>query len=235
MVFVISTALLTFYFSCHMPNDYQQKIIASGFLPQINPDSAFYNCMLCEKRNVALEKENSALQKITIISVIFSAILLALLISLILFQRHQKTKLKGKIDFVNESLERLKSLEEDHMRLEEKRHSADIKITGSEIYKKIKTVIESEGKETFLEWQSLSDTVSNIFPMFRPNILKLRKMSSIELRVCLLLKMGLTVPDVSRIVCRSQDTVYSICRRLYKKNFEDSPSAKKWKDFIQSL
>lgn len=222
-------------FSCHVSDRNSRNSIISDSLSKRNRDCAFYNYAQCEKRNAALEKENLAQQKLITIFVMSSAVLLLSLIILFFFQRQHQMKLKRMVDSLNEELERLKSLEEGHTYFEEKQYPTGLRIANSEVCKKLKTVVESDGKDTFLEWQSLADIVSDMYPTFHPNLLKLKKMSSIELKVCLLLKIGIAIPDVSKIICRSQDTVYSICRRLYKKNFEDSPSAKKWKDFIQTL
>lgn len=60
-------------------------------------------------------------------------------------------------------------------------------------------------------------------------------MSEIQIKVCVLLKIGVSFSDISVLVIRSKDTVYSICTRLYFKNFKTKGTASKWAELMRSL
>lgn len=124
---------------------------------------------------------------------------------------------------------------EERANQDKENHLLDKKIATTAIYKDIIKILNSHSKKMVPDWQLLSETVYEIFPMFSSSLYKFKKMSEIELHVCLLLKIGISMKDIAKLVCRSEDSVYSICRRLYKKNFSDEPTAKKWKDLINSL
>ena len=72
----------------------------------------------------------------------------------------------------------------------------------------------------FEDWDELFATVNRIYPSYKDNIAKFCRMSEIQMKVCVLLKIGVSFSDISVLVIRSKDTVYSICTRLYFKNFK---------------
>lgn len=102
----------------------------------------------------------------------------------------------------------------------------DNKMSSTDVYKKIKQILSTNSNERFQEWELLANTVYSIYPSFKENIHKFKKMSDIEINVCILIKIGISIPQISKLVCRSKDSVYSICRRLYQKNLEGKASAK---------
>lgn len=111
----------------------------------------------------------------------------------------------------------------------------DNKMSSTDVYKKIKQILSTNSNERFQEWELLANTVYSIYPSFKENIHKFKKMSDIEINVCILIKIGISIPQISKLVCRSKDSVYSICRRLYQKNLEGKASAKEWTKLIESL
>lgn len=208
-----------------------EKITPVGASANAN---ALYNYSLIENTNTELKIENNT-QRTFIVKAIFVSIILFLMVVIltIVFLRHKKT-LEERLELNKKSLKEAKMLEE-RANQDKENHLLDKKIATTAIYKDIIKILNSHSKKMVPDWQLLSETVYEIFPMFSSSLYKLKKMSEIELHVCLLLKIGISMKDIAKLVCRSEDSVYSICRRLYKKNFSDEPTAKKWKDLINSL
>lgn len=208
-----------------------EKITPVGASANAN---ALYNYSLIENTNTELKIENNT-QRTFIVKAIFVSIILFLMVVIltIVFLRHKKT-LEERLELNKKSLKEAKMLEE-RANQDKENHLLDKKIATTVIYKDIIKILNSHSKKMVPDWQLLSETVYEIFPMFSSSLYKFKKMSEIELHVCLLLKIGISMKDIAKLVCRSEDSVYSICRRLYKKNFSDEPTAKKWKDLINSL
>lgn len=208
-----------------------EKITPVGASANAN---ALYNYSLIENTNTELKIENNT-QRTFIVKAIFVSIILFLMVVIltIVFLRHKKT-LEERLELNKKSLKEAKMLEEKANQ-DKENHLLDKKMATTAIYKDIIKILNSHSQKMLPDWQLLSETVYEIYPMFNSSLYKFKKMSEIELHVCLLLKIGISMKDIAKLVCRSEDSVYSICRRLYKKNFSDEPTAKKWKDLINSL
>lgn len=219
---------------------FEKYIQCTDSIEKINPvgasanANALYNYSLIENSNTALKIENNT-QRTFIVKAIFVSIILFLMVVIltIVLLRHKKT-LEERLELNKKSLKEAKMLEERANQNKES-HLLDKKMATTAIYKDIIKILNSNSKNMVPDWQLLSETVYGIYPVFSSSLCKFKKMSEIELHVCLLLKIGISAKDIAKLVCRSEDSVYSICRRLYKKNFSDEPTAKKWKDLINSL
>lgn len=105
----------------------------------------------------------------------------------------------------------------------------------TEIYKELKLLQEESQHHKFSQWQELEQTVYGSFPSFETELQNFSKMSDAELRVCLLIRVGFNSSDIGKYLCKSPNTIYSICKRLYFKNFGEKVAASKWEELILSL
>ncbi|WP_288309427.1 hypothetical protein [uncultured Prevotella sp.] len=115
------------------------------------------------------------------------------------------------------------------------RNLRDKKFLESEVFKKLMLAISGGENVKFEDWDELFATVNRIYPSYKDNIAKFCRMSEIQMKVCVLLKIGMSFSDISVLVIRSKDTVYSICTRLYFKNFKTKGTASKWAELMRSL
>lgn len=60
-------------------------------------------------------------------------------------------------------------------------------------------------------------------------------MKDIEVKVCLLIKIGLSPQQIATITIRSKQAITSIRKRLYKKVFNEEGSTEQWDSFIHNL
>ena len=102
----------------------------------------------------------------------------------------------------------------------------------TEIYKELKLLQEESQHHKFSQWQELEQTVYGSFPSFETELQNFSKMSDAELRVCLLIRVGFNSSDIGKYLCKSPNTIYSICKRLYFKNFGEKVAASKWEELI---
>lgn len=194
--------------------------------------NAMYNYALREKKNAKLEKDVRVKQMYMFTVLASSAFVVFLLSLMYLIQLKRKKKMEERLLLLNDALEKAKMFENGVFQQDEQKLS--YQMMDTDVYNTITGLLKSDCSSGFQNWSQLTETIYAIYPMYKLKILKLKRMSDIEKHVCLLLKVGLSASEISKLVCRSPDTIYSICRRLYEKNFSDTPSAKKWKIFIQT-
>ena len=60
-------------------------------------------------------------------------------------------------------------------------------------------------------------------------------MSDTEIKVCLLIRAGFRSTDIARLIYKSRNSIYSINRRLYYKNFGIFDEPSKWENLIKSI
>lgn len=85
------------------------------------------------------------------------------------------------------------------------------------------------------EWGQLDKEVHVFYPEFKSSLVRLCKISEIEYRLCLLLKINIGLADIATLLNRSKEAVYSSRRRLYKKAFQTDGGADQWDAFVRSL
>lgn len=85
------------------------------------------------------------------------------------------------------------------------------------------------------EWEEMEREIRPAYPDFVRRLSGLCKMSAVEHRVCLLVKLRFSPSEMAGVLCKDISTISSIRNRLYKKVFQQKGSAKDWDEFILSL
>lgn len=85
------------------------------------------------------------------------------------------------------------------------------------------------------QWTLLQTLINQTYTEFTQRLLELYPMSDVELKVCMLIKIGIPIKQIPLIIVRSKQTVSSIRRRLYHKVFKKDESPEAWDSFINSL
>ena len=85
------------------------------------------------------------------------------------------------------------------------------------------------------QWSLLQAMINQTYMGFTQRLLDIYPMSEIELKVCMLIKIGIPIKQIPLIIVRSKQTVSSIRRRLYHKVFKKDESPEAWDSFINSL
>lgn len=121
---------------------------------------------------------------------------------------------------------------------------AEVKLKQSGIYRKFHSV-QKEGEEekgeekkikiSSSDWQELNKAIDEAYNQFSQRLQELYPVTDIELKVCLLLKIGLSPLQIAIITIRSKQAISSIRKRLYKKLFNDDGNTDQLDSFIRNF
>ena len=113
--------------------------------------------------------------------------------------------------------------------------NASCQIQETEIYSEIMFAARTDTACRFSGWDDLKNTIYSICPNFEMAMLNFKEMNEIEFRVCLLIRIGVPLSKIGGLVCRTTNSVYSVCKRLYAKNFGKNGTPTEWYKIIQSI
>lgn len=85
------------------------------------------------------------------------------------------------------------------------------------------------------DWEEIEMQLKHVYPRFTSTLFNLHRMSEVEYRVCLLLKMDVSPSEIANILYKDNSSISSIRSRLYMKVFGKKGSCRDWDEFIQSL
>ncbi len=107
----------------------------------------------------------------------------------------------------------------------------------SAIYKKFHNLLPQEetNKINNSDWEELNHTIDETYNQFSQRLLEFYPISDIELKVCLLIKIGIPPRQIAALTIRSKQAVTSIRKRLYKKLFDEDGSPEQLDCFIQQF
>lgn len=137
-----------------------------------------------------------------------------------------------------------KLIEKNSEQIEAKQNvqnQAEVKLKQSDIYKKFHSVQkEEEGEEKKIkisssDWQELNKAIDETYTQFSQRLQELYPVTDIELKVCLLLKIGLSPQQIAIITIRSKQAISSTRKRLYKKLFNDDGNTEQLDSFIRNF
>lgn len=107
----------------------------------------------------------------------------------------------------------------------------------SEIYAHCYRAIEDSSVTlTSADWENLEQVVNETYDNFTNRLFVLHpSITTIELRICLLLKIRLPASAISQLICRTQSAVSMSRKQLYKKIFHEEGVPAKLDEFIVSF
>lgn len=121
----------------------------------------------------------------------------------------------------------------------QKHRDAQSQLQESPIYKHIQECLlignNSKNLLTSENWQTLGTAINNSYPGFTRKLCSFTTLKPHEYHVCLLLKAGISLKHIARLLNRSKEAIISTCRRLYAKAFGEEKNATEWVNFINSL
>ncbi len=85
------------------------------------------------------------------------------------------------------------------------------------------------------DWREMEQQLKATYPDFVRRLSGLFRLTEVEWRTCLLIKLELSPSDMTRALCREASSISSIRSRLYTKVFGRKGSPRDWDDFILSL
>ena len=128
----------------------------------------------------------------------------------------------------------------DLMQADKEKHQHTIEseaasLRNTEIHQTINNKCNHNQGMTTKDWEDVENALRSIAPNFITNLRSVYDFSEIEWHVSLLIKLGFSAPDIAIATNHSQQSIYSIRRRLYKKVFPQGSEFKDWNDFLNSI
>lgn len=107
----------------------------------------------------------------------------------------------------------------------------------SDIYHKFRQAAKKNKSITITDndWQMLQVSIDACYHDFTVRLHHIHSISDIELKICLLEKIGIGNNSIARLIGRSESAVISARKNLYKKFFGKDGTPADWSDFIKSI
>lgn len=113
---------------------------------------------------------------------------------------------------------------------------SELALKHSDIYKKFHFAVqESDEKIGNDDWKELMCAVDEAYNQFTTRLLELYPMKTIEIQVCVLIKIGLSPAQIAFITIRSRQAISSIRKRLYSKVMGKDGTPEQWDIFISTF
>lgn len=194
--------------------------------------NSLYNYQIREKENLRLKSENNKKQNLIVILTLIVLFSIIIVSYTIIYTKEKRRALRFKL----EKYEML--LREAENRSNEQKQQRINGISNSDIYSQIRNILNDPFKSirmSEVQWELLSREVNNAYPGFDIQLRDLCRMSLLEYRVCLLIKIGISPTDIARLIIKSPSSAGSIRSRLYEKAFGKKGTAKEWDKIIAAI
>lgn len=113
---------------------------------------------------------------------------------------------------------------------------SELALKHSDIYKKFHFAVQgSDEKIGNDDWKELMCAVDEAYNQFTTRLLELYPMKTIEIQVCVLIKIGLSPAQIAFITIRSRQAISSIRKRLYSKVMGKDGTPEQWDNFINTF
>ena len=113
---------------------------------------------------------------------------------------------------------------------------SELALKHSDIYKKFHFAVQgSDEKIGNDDWKELMCAVDEAYNQFTTRLLELYPMKTIEIQVCVLIKIGLSPAQIAFITIRSRQAISSIRKRLYSKVMGKDGTPEQWDIFISTF
>ena len=119
--------------------------------------------------------------------------------------------------------------------LEERELSENL-FRRSEVYSKFHEAAGNEAvKLSPQDWETLRLKIDECYKGFTLRLRSIYSISDMELKICLLLKIGVGVTGIALLCGRTKSAIVSARKRLYEKFFAQKGRPEDWDEFILSL
>ena len=149
--------------------------------------------------------------------------------------------IKGKdipeTQMVHVQLQHLKLRNQDIQLSMEQQKLAIQTLKQTDIYKLFRRAsINEDAKVSEKHWEKLQAEIRKVYPNIVLHLKKLSpKVSDVELKICLLTKLGMPQSHIANILGYTRGGVSLACERFYKKIFGTKCTAKEFAHFIEEI
>lgn len=194
----------------------------------ISKCQALYDYSQREKENVMLKVENEQNKYYLLFGGVFVFTLLVLFYAYYMRNKFVKNEQKRQMAELRNILD--KGTMHTLMNKE-----ALQQVKNSKIYSIILERINEKRNVTEKEWSILDETVNSYFSEFRIKLYRISNLSELEYRICLLLKIDISLSGIAILVHREPSALTMSRKRLFKKLFKREGKADELDSFIRSV
>ncbi len=108
-------------------------------------------------------------------------------------------------------------------------------IRQTDAYKLISSRLETNGFLSNDDFKNVDQEISSLLPDFKKRLFDICRISNHEYKICLLIRMGLTVREIGIMLCCSDSAVSKARVRMHEKFFGNKGSAKDFDKFVKTL
>ena len=112
---------------------------------------------------------------------------------------------------------------------------AEIALRQSDIYNKFHEAANGNGTIDSKDWEILCTAVDHYYKDFTTRLRSIYPISDMEKKICLLLKIGISVTGIALLTGRSKSAIVSARKKLYEKTHDETGKPEQWDAFIQKL
>lgn len=105
----------------------------------------------------------------------------------------------------------------------------------TEIYSLLLNKMKVNQNITQAEWSELDQAINQYFVDFKLKLYSICNLSDLEYQICLLLKLEVSLSDISTLVHREPSALTMSRKRLFKKMFKKEGKAEELDSFIRSV
>ena len=208
---------------------YQDSLLIESNKETISLSQSLYNYQLREKEIAELKLRETKQRAYTWIFTILATTAVGIIYYI---ERARRRKIKRQY----EHLHRLIAASQQHAELKKELSSATIAdLRDSETYKKVCRKCKNNEALTNNDWKEIESLFNTVMPDFLHNLHGIYSFNETEWKLSLLLKMGLSLPEIAILISRTYTAVYASQNRLLKKVFPQGSSYHSWADFISVL
>jgi len=221
------------YRICRIAKDYDRMIQYDDSVNHIVKtifDEVVQNSSNAYQRDYAEWKLNISEERNTQKKVVISSLLLIIFLLILvfaLFVNKKKALIKIQKEKINILLLQLK--QDSSTKLD---NLSVLKTCEAVKVLKIKLETNDTGK---IDWESINIIFKDTLPYFENTLLQLTPLTSIEWRVCMLLKLDFKPGEIAKLLNHSPNAITNIRSRLYKKVFKKDGNSALWDNFLKKI
>lgn len=189
---------------------------------------SLYDYTQREKENVRLKSENERHKLLLVILGLCTCLVL------IGFYVYYKNSKNAKIE-QKRQMEELQHLLEKSASQGSTNKDALARMKETEIYSLLLNKMKVNQNITQAEWSELDQAINQYFVDFKLKLYRICNLSDLEYQICLLLKLEVSLSDISTLVHREPSALTMSRKRLFKKMFKKEGKAEELDSFIRSI
>lgn len=189
---------------------------------------SLYDYTQREKENVRLKSENERHKLLLVILGLCTCLVL------IGFYVYYKNSKNAKIE-QKRQMDELQHLLEKSASQGSTNKDALARMKETEIYSLLLNKMKVNQNITQAEWSELDQAINQYFVDFKLKLYRICNLSDLEYQICLLLKLEVSLSDISTLVHREPSALTMSRKRLFTKMFKKEGKAEELDSFIRSV